>query len=76
MLNDENEDENEGQYNVITNYDYPVNIYYDKGIKDELHKIFNSANKDKLLNDEKYSQSGRTTDDVSGGGVCFGNFTI
>lgn len=39
MLNDENEDENEGQYNVITNYEYPVNVYFNKDLKDELNDI-------------------------------------
>ena len=30
LLNDENNDQNESQYNLITNYDYPINIYYNK----------------------------------------------
>jgi hypothetical protein len=37
LLNDENNDQNESQYNLITNYDYPINIYYNETAINELN---------------------------------------
>mmetsp|Transcript_11350 Transcript_11350/g.12832 ORF Transcript_11350/g.12832 Transcript_11350/m.12832 type:complete len:150 (+) Transcript_11350:854-1303(+) len=60
LLNDENDDENEGQYNVITNYDYPINIYYNKEIKERLSNLASNTTKNK---DYLEKNSFKTSDD-------------
>ena len=45
---------------MITNYDYPINIYYDKQIKDSLAKLANKTNKE-----DADKNSIKATDEVS-----------